>query len=94
MGKFIPHLSQTTDSLRRLAKRDPFVVNQELHDAFSDAKKGITLELQKLAYLQSSPSVPTAISSAALPRGLDAMLWQQGQRGQWAPIACASRSLR
>ena len=47
LGKFIPHLSRTTDSLRRLAKRDPFVVNQELQDAFNDAKKGITLALQR-----------------------------------------------
>ena len=91
LGKFIPHLSQTTDCLCRLAKRDPFVVNQELQDAFSDAKKGITLALQRLAYFQSSPSVPTAITSDASPRGLGAMLWQQGQRGQWAPVACASR---
>ena len=93
LGKFIPHLSKITESLRQLAKREPFVVDQELQEAFSDAKKGITSALQKLSYFQSDSSVQTAIRSDASPRGLGAVLWQQDGRGQWAPVACASRSL-
>lgn len=57
------------------------------------AKHGIATSLQKLAYFQTSPSIPTAISSDASPHGLGAMLWQQDGRGQWTPVAGASRSL-
>ena len=82
LGKFIPHLSKITESLRQLAKREPFVVDQEQQEAFSDAKKGITSALQKLSYFQSDSSVQTAISSDASLRGLGAVLWQQDGRVQ------------
>ena len=79
LGKFIPHLSKITESLRQLAKREPFVVDQELQEAFSDAKKGITSALQKLSYFQSDSSVQTAISSDASPRNktaeVDGLRW-------------------
>ena len=94
LGKFIPRLSQATNSLRQLAKRDPFVCDQKLADAFNDAKGTIGASLQKLAYFQPSPSVPTAISSDASPEGLGGMLWQQDGRGHCIPVAGASRSLR
>lgn len=93
LGKFIPSLSQITHPLRQLAKSDPLVCDQVLTDAFKSAKEGIAAALQKLAYFQTSPSVPTAISTDASPLGLGAMLWQLDKGGQWSPVACASRSL-
>ena len=93
MGKFIPNLSQITESLRQIAKQDPLVIGQELQKAFVIAKQGIAVALQKLAYFQPSSAVPTAVSCDASPRGLGAMLWQRDEKGQWAPVACASRSL-
>ena len=68
--------------------------DQKLADAFNDAKGTIGASLQKLAYFQPSPSVPTAISSDASPEGLWGMLWQQDGRGHCIPVAGASRSLR
>lgn len=93
LGKFIPHLSQITDGLRRLAKQEPFVANTEIQNTFCTAKRGIATALQKLAYFRPSSSVPTAISSDASPCGLGAMLWQKDDKNQWTPVACASRSL-
>lgn len=93
MGKFIPTLSQVTEPIRQLAKREPFVVDKEFQEAFVNAKQGIASYLHRLAYFQPSSTVPTAISSDASPRGLGAMLWQREERGQWTPVSCASRSL-
>ena len=93
LGKFIPTLAQATKSLRELAKRDPFVCDGALEQAFKEAKRVVGAALQKLAYFQPSPLVPTAISSDASPKGLGAMLWQQDRRGEWIPVAGASRSL-
>ena len=93
LAKFNPLLSQVTTPLRQLAKMDPFVCNEELVAAFRVAKEGVAAALQKLAYFQPSPSVPTAIICDASPQGLGAMLWQQNGRGQWLPVDGASRSL-
>jgi hypothetical protein len=70
LAKFIPHLSQVTTPLRQLAKVDPFLCNEELEAAFRIAKEGIAAALKKLAYFQSSSSIPTAISCDASPQGL------------------------
>ena len=93
LGKFIPHLSQITDSLRRIAKQEPFVANTELKNTYDAAKRVIATALQKLAYFRPSSLIPTAISSDASPHGLGAMLWEKDDSGQWTPVACASRSL-
>ena len=93
IGKFIPNLSQITERLRQLAKENPLVIGQELQEGFKEAKGGITASLQKLTYIQPSNAIPTAISCDASPRGLGAMLWQRDSKGQWAPVASASRSL-
>lgn len=93
MSKFIPNLSQITDPLRQLAKKDSLVIGPKLHEAFLIAKQGIAACLQKLDYFQPSGAIPTATSCDALPQGLGAMLWQRDRERQWAPVACASRSL-
>lgn len=93
MSKFIPQLSQATESLRSLAKQVPFSVTEQLREAFEMAKLKIAQPLLKLAYFNTSISTPTAISSDASPRGLGAILWQRDEHDRWAPITCASRSL-
>ncbi|XP_065195493.1 uncharacterized protein K02A2.6-like [Sycon ciliatum] len=93
LGKFIPNLAQITASLRRLAKRDPFSVDDEVLQAFTSAKAGIASALQALAFFQPALDVPTAISCDASPDGLGAVLWQKNTSGCWVPVTCASRSL-
>ena len=93
LSKFIPQLSQATESLRHLAKQIPFTVTDQLREAFASAKLKIAQPLLKLAYFSTSISTPTAISSDASPKGLGAILWQQDEHGRWTPVTCASSSL-
>ena len=93
LGKFIPQLSQTTEPLRKLAQRQPFVVDDELTAAFTDAKTAVASSLECLAYFKPSLDVPTKVTCDASPLGLGAILWQQDKSGTWLPVTCASRSL-
>ena len=93
LGKFIPSLSQSTEPLRQLAKREPFQVDNKLHIAFNTAKERAVSALAELAFFQTDTSIPTAISCDASPLGLGAVLWQADNSNQWLPVSCASRSL-
>ena len=93
LGKFIPSLSQSTEPLRQLAKREPFQVDNKIHVAFNTAKEGAVSALAELAFFQTDTSIPTAISCNASPLGLGAVLWQTDKSNQWLPVSCASRSL-
>ena len=88
LSRFIPQLSQATETLRHLAKQFPFTVTEQLQEA----KSKIAQPLLKLAYFNTPRSIPTAISDAS-SNGLGAILWQQDEHSRWTPVTCASRSL-
>ena len=68
LSRFICQLSQATETLRHLTKRVPFTVTEKLQEAFESAKSKIAQPLLKLAYLNTTRSTPTAISSDASPK--------------------------
>ena len=86
-------MTLATEPLRTLLKREPFVVDEAVLAAYDAVKQSVAGSLSTLAYFQPAPNVPTAVSCDASPRGLGAILWQQGSSGQWLPVTCASRSL-
>ena len=93
LGRFIPNLAQVSEPLRRLAKRTPFIVDEELQKAYQETKQEVARSLETLTYFRSDPAVPTAISCDASPVGLGAVLWQQDSAGEWLPVSCASCAL-
>jgi len=93
LGKFVPQLTNATEPLRTLSKREPFVADSELLSAFATTQQAVATSLHTLAYFRPSPKVPTAVSCDASPLGLGAILWQQDASGQWLPVTCASRTL-
>ena len=66
LGKFVPRLTEATEPLRQLMKREPFTVNDDLLKAFSTAKQAVVSSLQTLAYFQPDVNLPTAISFRCL----------------------------
>lgn len=93
LGKSIPNLSQITDSLRQLTKKESLWPTRNYRMHLMTQRKVSRQHCNSWLIFQSAPSVPTAVSSDASPHGLGAMLWQQDSRGHWTPVVCASCSL-
>ena len=93
LGRFMPGLTATTEPLRKLAARTPFVVDDDLLSAFKACQEATATQLTSLAFFDVSPDRETAISSDASPIGLGAVLWQKDDQHQWRPVSCASRAL-
>ena len=86
LAKFLPHLSQVSEPLRQLTKKDhPFVWNEATDTAFSEIKKLITTP-PVLKYYE--PNEPLVLQCDASDHGLGAALIQGGK-----PVAFASRAL-
>ena len=86
LSKFIPNLSNLTESLRQLEKKDNGWNWNNKHDEdFKNLKKKL-IEAPVLKYLK--PNLPTVLQCDASKSGLGAVLVQEGQ-----PIAYASRAM-
>jgi hypothetical protein len=93
LGKSIPNLSQITDSLRQLTKKESLWPTRNYRMHLMTQRKVSRQHCNSWLIFQSAPSVPTAVSSDASPHGLGAMLWQQDSRGHWTPVVCAGCSV-
>ena len=86
LAKFLPHLSQVSEPLRQLTKKDhPFVWNEATDTAFNEIKKLITTP-PVLKYYE--PNEPLVLQCDVSDHGLGAALIQGGK-----PVAFASRAL-
>ena len=86
LAKFLPHLSQVSEPLRQLTKKNqPFDWDKSHDAAFTQIKKLIT-EPPVLKYYESTK--PLIIQCDASDHGLGAALIQEGK-----PVAFASRAL-
>ena len=86
LAKFLPHLSQVSEPLRQLTKKDQPYVWDRTHDAaFTEIKKLIT-KPPILKYYE--PQKPLVLQCDASDHGLGAALIQEEK-----PIAFASRAL-
>ena len=86
LAKFLPHLSQVSEPLRQLTKKDQPYVRNETHDpAFAEIKKLITKPPVLKHY---EPKKPLVVQCDASDHGLGAALIQEGK-----PNAFASRAL-
>ena len=86
LNRFSPVISQISDSLRQLMKKEvPFVWQPEHQKAFQELKQAIT-EAPVLAYYD--PNKENVIQSDASMKGLGCVLLQDGR-----PVYYASRSL-
>lgn len=90
VGRFIPDLSKTTDSLRKLVKQgEPFIWGPSQEKAFSALKESL-MEERSLGYYD--PEAKTTVIADASPVGLGAVLIQDGPAGPKV-ISYASKSL-
>ena len=81
LGRFLPNLTKQIEPLRQLAKREPFVIDDELLTAFKVCQDATAERLTSLAFFDTSPNRATAISCDASPIGLGAVLWQRKNEG-------------
>ena len=88
----MPGLSELTEPLRRLVKKEPFVVDNDFQNVFNDIKAAVASRILKLAYFDVSGDRDTCITADASPTGLGSVLWQK-HKEHWMPVSCASRSL-
>ncbi|XP_053954964.1 uncharacterized protein K02A2.6-like [Anastrepha ludens] len=91
VGKFIPDLASTTESLRCLLKLNcKFTWGEPQKDAFNKLKLALS-EIPKLAYFD--PNKKTRVIADASPVALGAVLLQTDLAGEAQVISFASKSL-
>ena len=84
-AKFLPHISQVSELLRQVTKKDhPYVWNETYEAAFAEFKK-LIMEPSVLKYYE--PQKPLVVQCDASDHGLGAALVQEGK-----PIAFASQT--
>ncbi len=90
LGKFSPVIAELTKPLRELlSKKSTWLCGPSKDEAFQKIK----LELASPPVLTwYAPSADTRIAADASSYGLGAVLLQM-QKGEWKPVAYASRSL-
>ena len=90
LAKFIPNLSDKTESLRKLLQKEIMWSFEDNHKKEVDLLKHVITEAPVLKIFNSA--LPTRISCDASSTGLGAIL-EQNENDNWVPIAYASRSL-
>uniref|UniRef100_A0A803JCG3 Gypsy retrotransposon integrase-like protein 1 n=1 Tax=Xenopus tropicalis TaxID=8364 RepID=A0A803JCG3_XENTR len=86
LSKFLPHLSDVCEPLRRLTDKDSVWVWQSSHDKSMEQIKKLVTAQPVLRYYDVNEEV--TVQCDASEKGLGATLMQQGQ-----PVAFASRTL-
>ena len=90
LGKFIPHLSDHTDPLRKLLQNDVLWDFSSSHRNCMDKLKKLITQSPVLKFFD--PNLPTKVSCDASSTGLGAVLEQKHEE-HWFPVAYGSRSL-
>ena len=90
VGKFLPNLSEKTEALRQLLRKDvKFLLDENHKKEINELKQMITRAPVLKIF---DPKLPTKISCDASSTGLGAVLEQQNGEN-WFPIAYSSRTL-
>ena len=90
LGKFSPHLAESSQPLRELlSTRQSWTWGPDQQTAFTTVQKKLSQPTVLALY---DPKAPTKVSANASSFGLGAVLLQQFE-SQWKPIAYASRSM-
>lgn len=91
VGRFLPHLSDTTAPLRALlSKNSAWTWGPDQEAAFLNLKRMLSSEVCMARY---HPALPTIVSADASSFGLGAVLLQDQSSGERRAVAFASRSL-
>jgi hypothetical protein len=90
LAKFVPHLADTVEPIRRLLTKDAeWIWDKPQQEAFQDLKKLLTTAPTLALY---DCHAPTKVSVDASSYGLGGVILQQNE-GEWKPIAYASRAM-
>ena len=91
LGKFISHLTDLSDPLCQLQRKDSvWVWGENQQKVFEQIKQTLVSPTVLVHY---NPNRPTIISADASNTGLGAVLFQVQDDGQRRPVCYASRSL-
>ena len=91
MAKFLPKLSERTDILRKLLKRnEPWIWEEEQQKDFEKIKQMLTEGPCLAHYAKDKENIVTTDASTT---GLGITLWQKQHDGNTKPIAFGSRYL-
>ena len=88
LSKFSPDLAETTKPLRDLlSKKNAWVWDQAHKKSFQDVKSKLGSTPVLCLYNQSNP---TKVSADASSYGIEAVLLQKQESGEWKPVAYSS----
>ena len=91
LAKFLPKLSEKTDRLRKLLKKnEPWIWGQEQENDFKQIKQMLT---EKPCLANYAKDKDNKVTTDASKTGLGITLWQKQDDGELKPIAFGSRYL-
>lgn len=91
LGKFLPNLAEETKPLRDLLSKENHWIWEESQEVAFQRIKGLLTTTSVLAHYDAQRS--TLVSADASSYGLGAVLMQEKDKGEWQPVAYASRSM-